>query len=151
MTAYKFNTSEAPSTALPVDIYLVKIKSIDLRSTRANTGKMLVFSYQIAEGNYAGQIIFDQINIENNSKVAENMGKVTLKKICKALGIDGFEDTDELLGKHLNINLKVDSENEDRNIIRGYMQADGVVQPQVSPAMPESQPIEDAQSKPAWE
>lgn len=156
MAAFDFNPTEAePSrgeyAAVPAGKYLLQAVQIDENVTKAGTGKFLAFQWEILDGEFAGQRVFDNINTHNPSDVAQRIGREQLSAICTAIAGQGADirDTDELLFKPVVGNVKfipvgtVDRKSgyehtKDKNEIGGYSPANSC---EVAPARPVAAPV----------
>ena len=82
------------TTWLPMEI----VKS-ELKDTNNKDGKYFSIHFKVTEGEYAGKMFFTNLNWVNKSDVAVKIGKGDMKKICKAVELEGdLEDTVDLHG-----------------------------------------------------
>lgn len=70
---------------LPVGEYLSVISECELRDTNDGTGKYLSLKWQVIEGDYEGRIFFENINIQNKSEKATQIGLSMLGEISKCI------------------------------------------------------------------
>jgi hypothetical protein len=65
------------------------------------SGKALKVYYDIVEGQYKGCIVEEFINFQNQSAQAQNIGRATLGKLAKAVGLSGLEEFNQVGSKAL--------------------------------------------------
>lgn len=141
-------------TVIPAGKYRACLVSDQLRDNSAGTGKILEVKIQIMEGQFAGEVLTDYINITNASPKAQAIGQGTLKRICNLCGVPyPPQDTAGLMGKPLGIDVKVEKftsnttgKELDSNKIRAY----GPVPTQQAQAQPTTQQAAPAQQASGW-
>lgn len=96
-------------TVLPAGNYKVCLVGDELVDNKSNTGKILKLKLQVIEGQYAGEVLNDNLNITNPSPVAQKIGQGTLKRICN-LCSSPFppQDTNSLMGKPMMVTVQVE-------------------------------------------
>lgn len=92
---------------IPEGTYTAQISSVEMKDTKAGTGKYLKVALQITGPAYQGRLVFDNINVKNPNEDAVNIGIKTLKKIALAIGEDTIQDTDQMVGANVEIKVKV--------------------------------------------
>lgn len=92
---------------LPEGWYEVAMTGAELKDTKAGTGKYIKVEYTVIGENYTGRKIWGNLNIQNPSEKAEEIGRRQLNSLMSAVGIDQLEDTDQLVGNDLKIKLKI--------------------------------------------
>jgi hypothetical protein len=107
---------------LPAGDYPVVITESELKTTKAGTGKYLSLKLQVLDGKYQNRILFDNLNIQNPSEVAQQIGQGTLSAICRAVGVMTPQDSSELHNKPLMATVKIenDQNGNPRNAVKGY-------------------------------
>lgn len=144
---------------IPAGWYEAKITGAELKTTKAGTGKYIAVRYDIIGPTHEGRVVFGNLNIRNPSQKAEEIGRQQLGDIMRAIGLSRVQDTDELIGGRLMINLAVTQATEQYgagNDIKGYRAADGAGSPapqQHAPAAsaaPAQQQQPAAQSSAPW-
>jgi len=94
---------------LPVNVdFLVQITDDELKPTKAGTGEMINFSFEIVDGQYAGRKFWERVNWKNQSAQAQTIGRELLKKFTEAiLGVGAtISDTSVLHYKPFIVTLK---------------------------------------------
>jgi hypothetical protein len=132
--------------ALPKGKYRAIINNTAIKPTRAGTGEYLAVTFQIIEGDHSGRRIWQNLNLSNRNKTAEDIARQELNTICAAVGIASgtrLQQTEELHDIPLVIDVGLDSKDETRNRIYGY-EPDGAV------AAPKTKPASSSSKKP-WE
>jgi hypothetical protein len=138
--------SNGAFTVLPAGKYKAVIMSDELKSNKAATGKILVLKIQVIEGQFAQEILSDNINITNPSAQCQAIGQGTLKRICNLCKVPfPPADTAGLMGKPIVITVSVEKftsktsgKELDSNSIKKYEPADTPI-PQVAPAQTQAQ------------
>ena len=93
---------------LPAGKFKVAMVGDELKDNKAGTGKILEIRLQVIEGQYAQEIIKDNINITNPSAVCTAIGQGTLKRICNLCNVQfPPQETAGLMGKPMVVTLGV--------------------------------------------
>lgn len=96
-------------TVLPAGKYKACLVADELKDNKAGTGKILKIKLQILEGQFAQEILEDNINITNPSAQCQAIGQGTLKRICNVCGVQyPPQDTNGLMGKPMVITVGVE-------------------------------------------
>lgn len=127
MARFQFNVNDAPQMSdmvrrpLPPGQYEAMITKSELRDTRAGTGQYISLEMQVISGDHSGRRLWDNLNVSNPSKDAEDRGKAALRAICTATGKFDMEDTEELHDIPLMIVVDIDQTDKERNKIKRYL------------------------------
>ena len=107
---------------IPPGDYPAIITECEEKPTKNNDGKRLNLKIQILDGKYQNRILFDGLNTENKSAIAQQIGRAQLKAICIAINNLNPKDSSEILNKPLMVTVKVgkDQDGNQRNEIKGY-------------------------------
>jgi hypothetical protein len=103
--------------------YNAYIKSCSIKPTRLETGRYLAVVWAIteADGSPTPNVVYQNINVKNQSQQAEKIGRQQLAQLCEALGLDSIQDTNQLLD--IPAIIKVATETSltwgDKNIVKG--------------------------------
>jgi len=101
--------SNGEFTVLPAGRYKAALVGDELKDNKAGTGKILVLKIQIVEGQFASEIVNDNINITNPSAKAQAIGQGTLKRICNLCNVQyPPADTAGLMGKPMVVTVGVE-------------------------------------------
>ena len=108
---------------LPAGEYKVQITDSDIVTPKSGNGSMIKFTYEvIADPQFDGRKIFDNIIIEHSSVDAERIGKQKLNTICALTGVKSLKDTAQLHGKAMALLVSVkDNQGEKQNVIKKYL------------------------------
>lgn len=125
---FDINNVEDEDKLVPEGNYLCEITKSSIKPTKAGNGKRLLLTVKIVDGDYAGNVIFEGLNIENPNPKAVEIAHRQLKQLCTALGLeDGIEDSSELHGIEFCARIR-EKEAKDgwpaRNEISRYMLAE---------------------------
>ena len=118
MPAFGFNRQDGETPApIPAGRYETIIRSSDFKLTRSG-GERLVLGVDVIAGSYTGRRIWHAINVAG-SDGAINHGRRALAKLLGALKLDKIEDTEELHGKPLMADVRIESSfgYDDKNTI----------------------------------
>lgn len=80
--------------------YPAEVHNTEVKLTNSGTGKKLVIEWRVTEGERANSRIWQNINVENDSQSAQEIGQKQLSAVSRALGLDyAFDDSQELHGR----------------------------------------------------
>ena len=97
-------------TVLPAGKYKAVLVADELKDNKKKTGKILELKIQIINGQFAQEIIKDNLNITNPSAVSQAIGQGTLKRICNLCNVPfPPADTAPLMGKPMVITVGVET------------------------------------------
>lgn len=117
---------------VPAGTYLARITEAEIKETKNGTGSYIKLRWDIAGPTHEGRVVFDNINIKNDSQKAEEIGLSQLRSLLVALGLARVSDTDELLNGVAQIKVaigKAQEGYEPSNEVRTYKAAEGSVPP----------------------
>ena len=122
-----FNALEIEPAAtyepLPADWYKAVITATEEKPTKAQTGSYLELNMEIIEGNYQGRRVFERLNLNNPKPVAVEIAQRSLSSICRSIGVNNPQNSEELMDKPLMIKVAVkpaQGEYGASNEIKGY-------------------------------
>ena len=128
MDGFDPNDHEPPNfDPFPDGEYKCLIVTTEDRETKRGDGMYLSIEYEVLEGQYRGRKIWENLNLINPSEKAVEIAKGQLSAICRAIGIENLDDTDQLMNKVLvlKLGIKVDEKYGDQNKIKGYFDREG--------------------------
>ena len=134
----EFNVDSLPKSTsnfepLPDGWYNATITGAEVKATKAGDGKYIAAKYTITGPTHQGRVVFGNLNIKNASTKAEEIGRQQLGEIMRAIGLVKVQDTDQLIGGNLGINLTVKTGEYAGNEIRGYRALGGAAPAAVAP------------------
>lgn len=148
---------------IPEGWYNVSITKAELGNTKSGTGQKIDIRYDITGPTQQGRVIFQAVNIRNQSQKAEEIGRQQLGEIMRAIGLARVEDTDQLVGATLQIKIKIKQPTdkdkaagytENKNEVAGYKAVGGgsVPLPSAAPAAAATPAATSAPggAKPPW-
>ena len=115
-----FDSNELPQGTggsfepLPEGFYNATITQAELKPTNDGTGQYIKLRLDITGPSHQGRVIFSNLNIKNASAKAEEIGRQQLGDIMRAIGLAKVNDTDQLIGGHVNIKLAIRDEQQSR-------------------------------------
>ena len=146
---------------IPEGWYNVSITKAELGTTKAGTGQKIDIRYDITGPSQQGRVVFQAVNIRNQSQKAEEIGRQQLGDIMRAIGLAKVNDTDQLIGGHVNIKLAIRDKRTDEktgktydasNEVKAYRAINGGAAPAFQAAAPAAAPAASAPAKaaPPW-
>ena len=137
-----FNADELPQgngtyDPLPPGWYTATIADAELKPTKDGSGQYIKVRYDITGPTHQGRVVFGNLNIKNASAKAEEIGRMELGNLMRAIGLARVQDTDQLIGGSLSIKLDVRPATEQyaaQNEVRGYKAITGSAPTFAAPA-----------------
>lgn len=97
---------------LPPNTYVSMVTESNEKET-SKGGKMLVLQHTIQEGEYAGRIVFENLNIVNANPKAEKIAFEALGELCHAIKLTGkLTNSEQLHNKRYQMVLEVEEAKE---------------------------------------
>jgi len=115
----EFDTSQEDAAtgfeALKAGWYPVQIEAAEIKDTKAKTGKYLKVEMTVLESEkgYAGRKLFPNINLINPNETAVEIGQRELAALGQACGLASLQATEELVGKIIQVRVKVRKGNDE--------------------------------------
>jgi hypothetical protein len=136
---------------LPAGWYTVTITQAELKSTKAGNGQYIKLRYDVTGPTHKGRVVFGNLNIKNPNPKAEEIGRIDLGNIMRAIGLAKVTDTDQLIGNSLSIKLdiKTDPQYGASNEVKGYKSLSGSAAP-VAQMSPSPLASSTAKAAPPW-
>jgi len=134
---------------IPSGWYTATITETELKQTKTGTGQYISVKFDIIAPTHQGRVVYDNINISNNSTKAEEIGRSQLGGLMRAVGLTRIADDNELRNRTCQIKVGMDKGGdgyEPRNRIVAYKASEGASLPQ--PSAPTAKP--NASSTPPW-
>ena len=127
MATLNFNAADiepaAPISALPPGRYPVAISKTEMKDTKAGTGQYLQIELTITSGTAANRKLWLRLNLVNQNQQAVDIAYRELSAICHAVGVLQVNDSDELLGREMMVDVGIEKNGqtgEDTNRVKGY-------------------------------
>lgn len=135
---------------MPAGWYQVRISEADVAITKSGTGQMIKMTLDVIGPSHEGRKVWTNLNIKNDSEVAERIGKQQLGKVMRACNLPSLNDTDQLIGGTMEVKLviKQDPEYGDKNEVKDYRAMSSAVAPTATASAPAAQA--PTGSKPPW-
>jgi len=144
-------------TTVPSGIYSAKVISATPKET-AKKGFYLEIGFKILDGDHAGKVVADRLNIVNANPDTQSWALNNLKTILTAGGHKNpnfLKDTDELLGLEIKASIEAsqgeyDGKTVTNNNFKGYFKLDKSAPSPVSTPVsaPVSAPVQETVSAP---
>ncbi len=140
---------------IPAGEYILQVTKTELSPTKDGSGKYVKVAFDIIGPSYQGRKIFANFNIQNNSAIAENIGKQQLKALVIAGHVqEPLRDTDQLLGAVVKASVTVREATEKypaSNDVKNFKPVGDAMPtgaPMGMPPMPSAAPVGDAVTPP---
>lgn len=169
MAKFSFDTSTVEVSGsgsamppVPDGTYHAIVMGSEIKVTKPDSetpGQMIVLEWHIVGGHYDGQRFWQNYNVVNANETTQKRAKAEMASACQAMGLDGYEDTDELHMHEIKITVSTEPEKDGwpaKNKIDAYAPAyEKPAQPaKASQAAEPSEPAEPQKpvgKKPPWE
>jgi len=118
----EFNVSELPENEGFLSIepgwYVVTVDNAEVKPTKSGTGMSV--AYKINGPTNAGRLIFGFINLTNANSECERIGRGELGSLSRAAGLVKINDSDQLLGKSLEVQVTKEKDTSQYADANGY-------------------------------
>lgn len=133
---------------IPAGQYQAQIVDSEVVPTKARTGTMLKLTWEIMTGQFERRKVFEQLNIQNASAKAQEIGQRELASICEAIGVGVIKNSDELHFKPVLIRVAIEKQEgfDDKNVVKRVKPLSGNAAP---PSRAAAQPAQAANAQPA--
>ena len=132
-TAFDINDlpeSENSFEPIPAGLYPAEISAAESKPTKDGNGQLINIQWKVIGENYSNRVIFNTLNVKNQSEAAERIGKEQLRSLMRVLNISKLTNTDQLIGGKAFIKVSVKPESGEyqaRNEVKAYRPLVGVV------------------------
>ena len=159
MAKFSFDTSTVEVSGagsdmppVPDGTYHAMVMGSEIKTT-AKGGTMIVLEWQIIGDGHDGRRIWQNYNVVcPGSKKAEDIAKADMASACQAMGLDGYEDTEELHMQEIKITVSTEPAKDGwpaKNKIDAYAPAYDKPAQVAEPSEP-SRPAQPAGKQPPW-
>lgn len=150
------NETEESFDIVPAGEYIAVISASDYVVNKKQTGMILKLTYEILDGEFKGRKVFETLNLENENAQTVQIAKKTLNSICLACGVNVVQDSAQLHGIPMLIDVKVQPEKDGydaQNKIKKHLPVNGQAPAQTQqPAQTQAQgTAQPAKKKNPWE
>ena len=137
---------------LPPGWYHANITGAELKSTKAGNGQYIAVRYDITGPTHQGRVVFGNLNIRNQNIKAEEIGRAQLGELIRSIGVATLKDTDQLLGKSVQIKLDISQQGgyEPRNEVRAFKAIGVANMPMTQMPAVQQAPQASASAAPPW-
>jgi len=107
---------------VPTGLYKAVITQSEVMQNKTSQGHHLQLHFEVIEGEHIGSVIFEKLNLWNQSQKAAQIAAGQLSAIARAVNVMEFEDTSLLHNKPMMIKvvLKNDPQHGEQNEIKSY-------------------------------
>lgn len=92
-------TPQEERSLLPAGEYPVIIVKSEMKPTKKGDGQYLALEMDIQDGPHKGRKVWDNLNLINPNKTAEEIAQRSLSAICHATGQMAVSDSEQLHGR----------------------------------------------------
>lgn len=128
---------------LPAGEYELMVVRSELKDTQSGTGQFIKLEMHVVSGDHAGRRVWENLNISNPNKQAEDIAQQQLASLCLAVGVKNLEDTEQLHDRPFIASIAIDRKDPTRNRVMGYKSATAASAKPAAPkpaAKPEAKP-----------
>ncbi len=133
---------------IPPGKYIAIITESDVVTPSSGKGRMLSLKWEICDGEYGGRKLFSNINLENPSQQAQEIGQRQLASLRLATGKNSPRASEEFHGIPIEITVKIRPAGPDKqgihreaqNEIKGYAKVGSDAPQQVAAQQPAAKP-----------
>jgi hypothetical protein len=143
---------EDTNSLVPQGDYYVEVEKAEVRDTQSGDGRYIKVQFNILGQTQTGRKVFVNYNMANKSDMAVEIGQREFAALCKAAGVAGIQDTDEILGKRALVKVSIRKnkrDNTEENAVGSYRPVDGTTAPTPPPAPPAQAAPPSAAAAPA--
>lgn len=152
------NLNELPEaenySSLPEGDYAVTVKGAEVKQTKAGNGTYLRLRLDVTGPTHAGRVLFANVTLQNPNEKAEEIGRRQMGDIMRALRINTFSDTDQLIGGNLRVKVVATKSDQygDGNEVKSFKSLEGSPPPApVAAAVASSAaPSQKSTAAPPW-
>ena len=130
-------------TPIPPGEYPVDVVQAESRDTSTGNGKGINVQLQVQMGDGNTRTLYDWMNYEHVSQMAQEIGQRRLRSLCDSSGLDAEDfDPDDAVGKRVIARIKIDKRDDSKNEVVVYkplkadQQPTAQAQPEAAPAKP---------------
>jgi hypothetical protein len=129
--------------------YTAAIDKSERCRTKSGNGSYIKLRFRISGPTCGNRVVFINLNDDNPNPDAVRIAGQQLASICKAVSVFQLQDTEQLHGKQMQINVVVKRQAgyEDSNDINGFKALEPGQSPQVSQQQQQAQP---GAANPPW-
>ena len=119
-------TESGEFTPIAPGEYTMLMESAELKENSKGTGSYFAVKFQVLDGPYKGRLVFDNWTYQNQSEVAQNIGRGKITSLSKAVGFKEGQvvrDTNDLCNKPVIGVVKIQEgkgEYGDKNVIQAF-------------------------------
>ena len=95
-----FKVAEAPESTtfdvLPAGDYVVTVTESEMKPTKKSGGEYLMLTLEVLEGAHKGRRLWSRLNLVNENTTAVEIAERQLADLCRAVGKEEVEDSEDL-------------------------------------------------------
>lgn len=98
---------------LPAGLYTVKITNGEWKQTKSGNGEYLQLEMTVADGEHAGKVIIERLNLKNPSQEAVRIARSQFAALRQAVGVLDPKDSADLENIRFQLLLKCEKRSDD--------------------------------------
>lgn len=107
-TEVDVNNTSVDYDPLPEGQYVLKAVEAEEKETSKGDGSYIKVKFEVAKGEYAGRLLWQNFNINNPSEKAQRIGRQQIVAWATACGKPDADDTDKLLEKPFSADVAIE-------------------------------------------
>lgn len=138
---------------IPAADYIVQVVKSDYCTTNDKQGKYIKLEFEVLDGPCKGRKVWNNLNVVNKSQAAMEIAKKGLATLCRVVGLQGVQDTQELHGIPfiLKVGIKpAEGDYPKGNKVNGYAPLKATVKNPKGTPQPKKEPVVDEGSSDSW-
>lgn len=153
------DSKSAEREPVPAGRYSAMVTDSAIKATKAGDGEYIELTWEIVGGPHNNRKWWQMYQVKNKSEKAVSMAQADLSAICKAMGREGFDMTEDLHNHEIVVDLEIESQagwsDKNRVPFMGYHAASAAAAAPApaapAPAAPAPQPVAADADKPSWQ
>ena len=118
---------------LPAGAYATAVKKATIKDTRSG-GRGINFQLEVIDGEHEGRQLFAFINVVNPNKTCQDIGRQQLGELTQVCDLTEESQLDDFIGCEQISHVKIDKDDDTRNVVTGFERIDNTPKPDTPPA-----------------
>lgn len=115
------DTTQNDYSELPNGIYKMEIEASDVAPTKDGGGTILKTTNVVVEpDDFKGRKLFNNYNLENRSAQAQEIGQKQFAALCRAIGVNSVDDSEELHFKTFTVKVGLGKPSKNKDTGQEY-------------------------------
>lgn len=147
------NNAQEGFDLIPAGVYTAIIEESEIVVPKSGQGQMLKLTYQIIDGPFKGQKLFNNLMLQHSSQQAVNIATRTLNAIGLAVGVSQIQDSAQLhkIPMYIEVIIKNSKDFGEQNGIKKHFSLNSLAQGQSIDQQAAPQAGQQNDAKQPWE